>query len=101
GGAEVDRALEHLADAAAAADRLVVDLEIRVALVELVEPLRVERVGEGRARAGDERGGVREPRQAEGEQSGEPPASSHSSSSFAAGTRQQSSAGSGQSPGRM
>src|SRR5262249_30280739 len=57
-GAEVDSPFEYLADAAAAADRLVVDLYVGLALVELVEPLRVDRVGERRAGAVDEYGGV-------------------------------------------
>jgi hypothetical protein len=42
-----------LADAAAGSDRLVVDLHLRVLLVVLVEPLRVDRVREGRAGAVD------------------------------------------------
>src|SRR5438094_689878 len=44
--------------AAAAADRLIVDLDVGVALVELVEPLRVDRVGERCTGAVHEDGGA-------------------------------------------
>src|SRR5258706_3541825 len=53
GRAEVDRALEDLADAAAAADRLIVDLYAGL-LVVRVEPLRVDRIGERGACAVDQ-----------------------------------------------
>ena len=50
-GAEVDQAVRELLDAGAAAERLVVDLHLRVHLVELGEPPLVERRREGRARS--------------------------------------------------
>ena len=56
-GAEVDGLSGDLLDAAAAADRLVVELDGRVDLGVLAEPLGVERVGEGGAGAVDERFG--------------------------------------------
>ena len=52
-GAEEDGAGGELADAAARADRLVVDLHVRMHLVVLVEPLRIDRVGERGAGAVD------------------------------------------------
>src|SRR6185369_8978232 len=54
--AEVHGALEHLADAATAPDRLIVDLDSRL-LVVGVEPLRVDRVGERRTGAVDQAAG--------------------------------------------
>jgi hypothetical protein len=47
-GAEVHRAGQHLANATAAADRLIVDFNVRMKLVVLTKPLRVHRIGEGR-----------------------------------------------------
>src|SRR5579862_3756649 len=47
-GAEVHRAGLQLADAAAAADRLIVDLNVGVLVVVLAEPLLVNGIGEGR-----------------------------------------------------
>ncbi len=46
GGAEEDRTGAELADAAARADGLIVDLHVRVQLVVVAEPLRIDRVGE-------------------------------------------------------
>ena len=51
--AEEDRLARQLLDAAARADRLVVDLDVGVDLVVLGEPLRVDRVREGGAGAVD------------------------------------------------
>ena len=52
GGAEVDRLRVDLLDAAARADRLVVHADAGLLLVG-VRPLGVDRIGEGRAGAGD------------------------------------------------
>src|SRR5439155_2894770 len=51
--AEIDGARQKLPDATAGANRLIVDLNIRVELMVFVEPLRVDRIGEGGARAVD------------------------------------------------
>ena len=53
GGAEVDRTLGDLADAAAGADGLIVDLHARVLLAVFAEPLGVDGIREGRACAVD------------------------------------------------
>ena len=53
GGAEEDRLVGELADAAARADRLVVDPDVGTDLVVLREPLRVDGVRERGARAVD------------------------------------------------
>ena len=50
GRAEEHRLVGELTDAAARADRLVVDLDVRVDLVVLGEPLRVDRVREASRR---------------------------------------------------
>ena len=50
-GAKVHHAFGHLANTAAAADRLVVDLHIRVRFTVLAKPFLVNRVGERGARA--------------------------------------------------
>src|SRR6266404_2167874 len=63
GSAEVHRLLGDLLDAAARADRLVVDLHARVRLVVLAEPLRIDRERERGTRAVDQ-GGVRRGRSA-------------------------------------
>ena len=47
-GAEVDGLLGDLLDAAAAADRLIVEAHGRIDLDVLVEPLRIDRVRESR-----------------------------------------------------
>jgi hypothetical protein len=47
-GPEVDCSRQHLANAATAADRLVVDLNVRVNFVILVEPLRINGIRECR-----------------------------------------------------
>src|SRR5439155_8139104 len=79
GGAEIDGAVGHLPDAAAAADRLIVDLHLGITLVELVEPLRVDRIGERGPRTVDQDGGTAGPGDGErqSERSGqlEPPPS--------------------------
>ncbi len=63
-GTEVDGSLGGLFDAAARSNGLVVELNLGVILVVLVEPLRVDRVGECRASAGHQRlGGDRCARQ--------------------------------------
>src|SRR5207244_8165703 len=51
-GAEVHGLGGELLDPAPRADRLVVDLRARLDLLEVLEPLLVDRIGEGRARAG-------------------------------------------------
>jgi hypothetical protein len=51
-GPEVDRTLGELADTAAGADRLIVDLHAGLPVVG-VEPLGVDRIGEGRPGAGE------------------------------------------------
>ena len=53
-GPEVDGPLGDLLDAAAGSDRLVVDLDVRVELVVLAEPLGIERKRERRPRAIDQ-----------------------------------------------
>src|SRR3954462_4324691 len=53
--AEIDGLLRDLFDAAAGADRLVVDLHLRVHLVVRREPFRIEREREGRAGSVDEK----------------------------------------------
>ena len=50
-GSEIDRTVQDLANAAAAADRLVVDLHVRVQLVVFAEPLGIHGVREGGARS--------------------------------------------------
>ncbi len=52
-GAEEDRLGRDLTNAAARTDRLIVDLYGRMRLVVLVEPLRVDRIRERRARSVD------------------------------------------------
>jgi hypothetical protein len=52
-GAEVDGPLGDLTDAAAGADRLVVQLDGRILLRELRHPLRIEGIGKGRSGAVD------------------------------------------------
>src|SRR5262249_4591000 len=81
GGAEVDRARGHLLDAAAAADRLVVEADLGIHLGVLIEPLRVDRVWERRAGAVDQRLGrrrLRERARHEKRQRGEPRSLHHS-----------------------
>ena len=56
--AEIDGAGEHLPDPAAGANRLVVNLHLRVALLVLVEPFGVQRIGKGRSGAGHFRVGA-------------------------------------------
>ena len=54
GGSEVDRAGRDLADAAARADRLVVEIDVRVDLGVFGEPLGIDWVWEGGAGAVDQ-----------------------------------------------
>ena len=49
GRSEIDGLIEQLANPAAGADGLIVDLHVAVGLVVLIEPLRINRVGEGRS----------------------------------------------------
>ncbi len=50
-GAKIDRARRNLADAATAADRLVVDLDPGMGGAVLTKPLGINRIGEGRSRS--------------------------------------------------
>ena len=51
GGAKIHCTRQHLADSAAAADGLVIDLNLRMLLVVFAEPLRIDGIRKGRARA--------------------------------------------------
>ncbi len=51
-GAKIHRSFGHLANPAAAADRLIVDLHVRMCLAVFAEPFLINRVGERSARAG-------------------------------------------------
>jgi hypothetical protein len=55
GGAEEHRLRGELLDPATGSDRLVVDADVRMRLLILVEPLRVDRIGEGGAGSVDGR----------------------------------------------
>ena len=46
-GAKVDRTGDHLSDSPAASNRLVIDLDIRMELVVLAKPLRIDWIGKG------------------------------------------------------
>src|SRR5205823_12296752 len=52
GAAEVDRLVGERVDPTPRADRLIVDLRARLDLLEVLEPLLIDRIGEGRPGAG-------------------------------------------------
>src|SRR5262245_36332046 len=64
-GAEVDGTFQHLSDAAAAPDRLIVYLCVRLPFVKLVEPFGVEWVRKGRSRTVHQQRGPRRNRATE------------------------------------
>ena len=59
GGAKVHRAIRNLLDAGSGTNGSVIDFNVSMGLVVLVEPFRVNGVGERRSRAVDEQPGLR------------------------------------------